>query len=134
MTERSVIDGPRDLPQICDKFSSRIEAVRENVGIQPVTTGVVPRPGIEPVFPYVAKRNHSKSTLVARNKQFRRLTFGFDLFSFALDCGEFWSNLAQVLFAIARTRGQVRSVRPGMSAQGAVHISDLRRFARREKV
>src|SRR5216683_7209142 len=33
MTERSVIDGPRDLPQICHKFSSRIEAVRENVVI-----------------------------------------------------------------------------------------------------
>jgi len=45
---------------------------------------VVPRPGIEPVFPYVAKRNHSRSTLVARNKQLRLLTFGFDLFSFAL--------------------------------------------------
>jgi hypothetical protein len=76
---------------------------------------------IEPVFPYVAKRNQSKSTLVARNKQLRPLTFGFDLFSFALVCGQCWSNLAQVLIAIARTRGQIRYVRPAMSTQGA-HI------------
>jgi len=62
----------------------------------------VPRPGIEPGLPYVAKRNHSKSTLVARNKQLRPLTFGSDLCSFALVCGECWSNLAQVLFAIPR--------------------------------
>src|SRR6266851_1993385 len=107
--------------------------LRKVLHFQGILATNMPRPGIEPVFPYVAKQNHSKSTLVARNKQLRPLTSGFDLFSFAPVRGEFWSNLAQVLFAIARTRGQIRSVRPGMSAQGAVHISDLRRFARREK-
>ena len=120
MTERSVIDGPRDLPQICHKFSSRIEAVRENVVISAGYDRRGAPAGNRTRIP-VCRQAESLKVNTGRTKQ-------------TIEAADIWLRLVQfrpglrrvlVKFSpsVIRDRrdGRIRSVRPGMSAQGAFH-------------